>query len=91
MTTQHQEVMDILQEECAEVIQAISKVRRFGIDEIHLKNGHSNRVHLTEEVGDLLCMIQLMMETGILIEKEVYDAAFQKRAKLQQWSNILTV
>ena len=26
------EVMDILQEECAEVIQAVSKIRRFGID-----------------------------------------------------------
>lgn len=27
-----QEVMNILQEECAEVIQAISKCRRFGLD-----------------------------------------------------------
>ena len=26
------EVMDILQEECAEVIQAVSKIRRVGID-----------------------------------------------------------
>jgi NTP pyrophosphatase (non-canonical NTP hydrolase) len=31
MNSQQQEILDILQEEAAEVIQAISKVRRFGI------------------------------------------------------------
>jgi NTP pyrophosphatase (non-canonical NTP hydrolase) len=50
----------------------------------------TNREHLEEEAGDLLCMLQLMMEMGVLSEKKVYDAALQKRAKLHKWSNIFT-
>ena len=34
MNEQLKEVMDIAQEECAEVIQAISKISRFGIDNL---------------------------------------------------------
>lgn len=37
------EVMDILQEECAEVIQAVSKIRRFGIDNHKPGKSKTNR------------------------------------------------
>lgn len=82
------EIMDITQEECAEVIQAISKCRRFGIDEIHLKEGKSNRENLTEEVGDLLCMIGLMIKHGLVNDTEVYAARSAKEQKLKKWSTI---
>jgi NTP pyrophosphatase (non-canonical NTP hydrolase) len=82
------EILDILQEECAEVIQMVSKCRRFGIDDIHIKSGESNRSRLTEEVGDLMCMIQLMQEAGIVDIVEVMFAAGKKREKLKQWSKI---
>ena len=82
------EILDILQEECAEVIQMVSKCRRFGIDDIHLKSGESNRSRLTEEVGDLMCMIQLMQEAGIVDISEVMFAAGKKRVKLKEWSKI---
>jgi NTP pyrophosphatase (non-canonical NTP hydrolase) len=52
MNDKETEIILIAQEECAEVIQAISKVNRFGIDGIH--NGKSNRDHLEEEIGDLM-------------------------------------
>ena len=80
------EVLLIAQEECAEVTQAISKVFRFGLYGEH--NGASNRERLTEEVGDLFCMIQLMIETGIINIDEVDKASANKKAKLQKWSNI---
>ena len=48
-----QEILLITQEECAEVTQAISKVFRFGMDDEY--NGVTNREHLEEELGDLLC------------------------------------
>lgn len=80
------EVLLIAQEECAEVTQAISKVFRFGLDAEH--NGASNRERLTEEVGDLFCMIQLMIENGIININEVDNASANKKAKLQKWSNI---
>jgi NTP pyrophosphatase (non-canonical NTP hydrolase) len=80
------EIYAITQEECAEVIQAISKVMRFGLDAVH--NGRSNRDHLEEEVGDLMCMIDLLSEVGVLDIVAIAEAGRRKRLKLQQWSNI---
>lgn len=80
------EIILIAQEECAEVIQAISKVNRFGIDGIH--NGKSNRDHLEEEIGDLICMFELMIEKGIIDKTCVETAKMRKIAKLKCWSNI---
>ena len=82
----NEEILTILQEECAEVIQAISKVNRFGIDGIH--NGKSNRDHLEEEIGDLMCMFELMLENGIIQKESVDNAKERKIAKLKCWSNI---
>ena len=80
------EIYAITQEECAEVIQAISKVNRFGLDSMH--KGISNRDHLEEEVGDLMCMLNLLVEFGVLDLVAVAEAGHRKRNKLQQWSNI---
>jgi NTP pyrophosphatase (non-canonical NTP hydrolase) len=86
MTESEKQILLIAQEECAEVTQAISKVFRFGIGAEY--NGQTNYQRLTEEVGDLLCMIDLMMETNIVDGDAVYKASLQKRNKLQQWSNV---
>ena len=88
MQTKENEVMDILQEECAEVIQIVSKIRRFGIDETHLKSGLTNRQMLCEEVGDVLCLIDLLREFQILDGASIQAAVRNKRKKLEQWSNI---
>jgi NTP pyrophosphatase (non-canonical NTP hydrolase) len=85
-TEQQREVMLITQEECAEVTQAISKVFRFGIEGEH--NGATNRDRLEEEVGDLLCMIELMIEHGIIDGNSVAQAGLKKKEKLAKWSNI---
>ncbi len=86
MNEQLGEIMDITQEECAEVIQAISKIRRFGLMSVH--NGESNQAHLEEEVGDLVCMIDLMIEHNMIDKIAVVEASKRKRAKLAQWSGI---
>lgn len=86
MNETQKEVMLICQEECAEVTQAISKCFRFGFDSEY--NGKTNLQRLTEEVGDLLCMINLMMEKGVIEESPTYKASYAKRLKLQQWSDI---
>jgi NTP pyrophosphatase (non-canonical NTP hydrolase) len=85
-TEQQEEIMLICQEECAEVTQAISKVFRFGIDGLH--NGKTNRDRLEEELGDLLCMIDLLVEKEIVDYSALEDAKIRKLQKLQTWSNI---
>jgi NTP pyrophosphatase (non-canonical NTP hydrolase) len=80
------DIMDISQEECAEVIQAISKIRRFGLNSEH--NGISNKAHLEEEVGDLQCMFELLKEFGLVDWANVEMHAQNKRKKLQKWTTI---
>lgn len=80
------EILLIAQEECAEVTQAISKVFRFGMDGEY--NDKTNRERLTEEVGDLMCMLNLMDEFGLIDWTIVSLYAQNKRKKLQKWSQI---
>jgi NTP pyrophosphatase (non-canonical NTP hydrolase) len=86
MDDNKREIMLIAQEECAEVTQAISKVFRFGIDGMH--EGATNKQRLEEEVGDLLCMVELMIEQKIIDGQAVAQAGINKKKKLAKWSNI---
>ena len=86
LTENEKEIMLITQEECAEVTQAISQIFRFGLLSQH--NGQSNRQRLAEEVGDLMCMIDLLIDTDMISEAEVMTAKNEKMMKLQTWSSI---
>mgnify|MGYP003347848857 CR=1 FL=1 len=48
----------------------------------------SNRQHLAEELGDLQCMIDLLISTGMVTQEELDVAKQAKREKLRTWSNI---
>jgi len=79
--------MDILQEECGELVVAISKVRRFGLHNSY-KDGGTQKEHLTQEAGDVMLMIQLLVEQGVLDEDELKAASERKATKLKVWSKI---
>lgn len=86
MNDREREILLILQEESAEVIQAVSKVFRFGWDSTW--NEQSNKEHLEEEVGDYLAMVQIMVDTGMLDTFAIDTAKQNKIEKLKKWSNI---
>ena len=86
ITKQQNDIMDISQEECAEVIQAISKIRRVGLNSEH--NGVTNKEHLEEEVGDLMCMFNLLDEFDLVDWTKVSMHAQNKLKKLKTWSTI---
>jgi len=81
------EILDILQEECAEVIVAISKIRRFGIDNSY-KEGGTQREHLTQELGDVTLLIELLQAHGVFKADELHEAQLRKSIKLTKWSKI---
>ena len=86
---QTREALLITQEECAEVTQAVSKVFRFGFDTRYPDtDSSSNRERLEEEVGDLLAMIDILVEKCIISDWNVNLARKMKREKLLKWSNI---
>ena len=83
------EILLITQEECAEVTQAISKVFRFGLNERWPEPiNPTNKERLEEEAGDLLCMIDIMVEHGIISDEKLNKARTSKREKLKTWSSI---
>jgi NTP pyrophosphatase (non-canonical NTP hydrolase) len=82
------EILNILTEECAEVIQAISKTQRFGMDNTNPFSTETNREHLEQEIGDLLTMIDLLFVKGIINEENVLKAQQRKIEKLKLWSKV---
>jgi NTP pyrophosphatase (non-canonical NTP hydrolase) len=82
------EVMNILSEECAEVIQAVSKINRFGMDNYKPGKPKTNRQHLEEELGDLMAMIDILQEMDVVSYANIERAAEAKHEKLKQWSTI---
>lgn len=88
MIDKNQEILNILQEECAEVIQAVSKCNRFGLDNYKPGKPKTNRQHLAEELGDLQAMIKLVQDAFIVSETDVNVASDAKIEKLKVWSTI---
>jgi NTP pyrophosphatase (non-canonical NTP hydrolase) len=82
------EIMNILSEECAEVIQAISKCHRFGLDNAKPGKPLTNKQHLEGEIGDLLAMVDLLKSKGIVTDQGLDVAKQAKIEKLKVWSNI---
>jgi NTP pyrophosphatase (non-canonical NTP hydrolase) len=83
-----EEALGILQEECAEVIVEVSKIRRFGIDTLHYKEGIPHSKMLEREVGDVLAMIDILIEQKVLSILDLNKAKIAKKEKLKKWSNI---
>lgn len=88
MTEKVQEILDILQEECAEVIQNISKCRRFGLENVYLKGDGTQREQLVQEIGDMLLLVELLQAHQLFTDKEIQEAKTRKGAKLAKWSKI---
>tara|TARA_Y100000592_G_scaffold84888_1_gene136300 strand:+ start:65 stop:331 length:267 start_codon:yes stop_codon:yes gene_type:complete len=74
------ELMLITMEECGELVEACSKA-------VRSENYTIDR--LTEEAGDVLCMIDLMKQRGILNDRELNNRIQTKRMKLLKYSNLI--
>ena len=82
------EILHILQEECAEVTQAISKCFRFGLDNAKPGKPLTNVEHLEGEIGDLLAMVDLLKYYNVVSDEGLNTAKQAKIEKLKMWSNI---
>ena len=76
-----QELLTITMEECGELIQECSKSIR--------KEHYYNNKELTDEIGDVLCMIELLKSNELVNEHELNRRITLKKLKLKKWSNLL--
>ena len=75
------ELLVITMEECGEMIEACSKAIR--------EEDYKDNDRLIEEVGDVLCMIELMKNRGMLSSRDLNNRVQLKKMKLLKWSNLI--
>ena len=76
------ETLTILSEECAEVVQANSKLIRFGpYDE-------DNKAELEKELGDVMAMVMILDYYGYITIDNIQQNIEPKLKKLKKYSKI---
>lgn len=91
ITQRQQELLDLLQEECGEVIQQVSKVRRFGPDfRCHGGKDESCLDLLTTEVYDMIFFVHELVNEGVIPDDpDAYERhRVGKIERLKKWSNL---
>lgn len=83
-----QQLMAITAEESGELTQVCMKIMRKYTTLEEIQND-KYRDLLIEEAGDVLCMIELMVEHGVLTNEELGARVTVKRNKLKTWSNLI--
>ena len=81
------DVLGILTEECAELIQAASKIDRFGLDGKHPLRKENNTEEFIQELGDVCAIIAiLVLKYGDKFPQEnVSKAILKKIAKVKKY------
>jgi len=67
-------------EECGELIQECSKA-------IRCKDYYGNE-ELVEEVGDVMCMLELLHEYDLISWSDIDERVEVKKEKLKKWSSL---
>ena len=81
-----QELMVLTMEECGELIQQCSKLLRKRAPEGDVSEETLKK--LTDEVGDVLCMIELLQKFKLITWDEVEERERVKLEKLKKYSNL---
>lgn len=85
-----QEALDLMQEECAEIIHIISKIRRFGLDSYNPYHSErkSNQQLLSDEIGDFELLKRYLVDADILSEHALEARIIRKLPALRKYTNL---
>ena len=76
------QMMVITMEECGELIEACSKTIRCEDYKDHPK--------MIEEVGDVLLLIEMIIDRGLVKQEDIDARKKIKIEKLKKWSNLIS-
>jgi NTP pyrophosphatase (non-canonical NTP hydrolase) len=87
------ELLDCLVEELAEVIQRITKAKRFGLKETQLGCQDDNEARIVYELADVEAVIEMLHDENTLIAKqsEIDYMKKLKKTKLKRYLQSLNV
>ena len=75
------ELLVITSEEASEIVKVVSKILRYGMQP-------KDQTALIEEIGDMQCMIDLIVEHKLITKTQIKNRIKLKRKKLEKWSNL---
>lgn len=84
-TAYEREVLEIMQEECAEIIVQISKALRFGLTDGYPGRCETNRQAIGREIGDFEAICSLAVRAGLFNLGDVKDAHEEKLERLARY------
>lgn len=79
------ELLEILAEECAEVVQRVTKALRFGMDESQPGQPFTNAARIGHEVGDILATLERLQDINVLRRADVAHGVESKRQQLAKY------
>ena len=82
--TKTEHLLTCLGEECAEVLQRVSKALRFGLAEIQTGQSLTNAERLTYELCDLLSVAKLLIDSDLIPATDA-ELIGSKRKKLEAY------
>jgi len=87
LNPQQEELLELLQEELAESIQAICKVKRHGYESINpsMAEHITNRRELEKELGHVMNALNLLIERESLDMSNILSSQFEKRDTVFQY------
>ena len=77
-------------EECGEIIQALSKIARFGPESCHPDSTVTNAAELSSEIEDLLAVVELMAGESLVRNNAtpLRSRITEKKIKLLQFAEL---
>ena len=84
--TELEHVFSCLSEEAGEITQEVSKILRFGVNDVHpsIENFVPNEERLSNEINDLMGVVEMLKERGIKIELSA-TKMLEKKAKVEKY------
>lgn len=80
-----QEILECMIEECSEIIQRATKILRFGVHEVQPGQPLTNKIRLSEEIGDLNAVINLAIKANLVSASTVVRQVPRKLYKLRKY------
>jgi NTP pyrophosphatase (non-canonical NTP hydrolase) len=85
LTPAQAEALAVLAEEAGEVIQAIGKSLRHGLDSAHPDGGADNMARLSIELGDLKAAVNIAATEGLIDVAQVNVAFYEKMRRIVRY------
>ncbi len=85
LTPREAELLALLAEECGEVVQAIGKILRHGLESRHPNGGPTNRNSLGIEIGNVLAAVKLAEEASVVSRSQIILSEDRKLREVRQY------